>query len=46
VTNEMFLMGNKILTFGVYRLLVIKQVHIEFIGGFDITMINIHTKLL
>jgi hypothetical protein len=39
VINEMFLVSNKILIFGDYRLLVIKQFHNEFISGLDIIMI-------
>jgi hypothetical protein len=39
VINEMFLMGNIRLTFGDYRLFMIKQIHNEFISGLDIIMI-------
>jgi hypothetical protein len=39
VINERFLLGNIRLTFGDYRLLVIKQGHNEVIGGLDIIII-------
>jgi hypothetical protein len=46
VTNEFFLVCNKMLTFIDRKLLcVIKQVHNQFMGGLDITMIGNLYKL-
>jgi hypothetical protein len=40
IIDEISLVGNKMLTFINNKLRVIKQVHDEFMGGFDIIMIG------
>jgi hypothetical protein len=38
--NEISLKGNRMLTFIDYRLCAIKQVHNQFMGGLDVTMLG------